>query len=209
MKKLILILVMCLTLTMAVFAENTITIDVETNDFATYTDTTELYLEAELNEDTIASITVTATDLMFENPVVVTIDGALDFTLEEGTAQLGAGIDLSTNDIYVKGKILNYSLTDDMDFNAKAKYNIGADYWAVANVVYTGEETEFIVEGRYDSDGYVLYSAEAQLTFALADDIDLTFGYEMNGWDDDINDWDAMSISDDLNTAYGKLVIRF
>ena len=210
MKRLIIALVIFFVLASVGFTENTITVEVETNDFSAYTDTTELYLEYEVSEDTIAGFIVTVDDLIFDDPVVLTIEGVLDFTLEEeSTAQLGAGIEVFTNEIYVKGNVLNYKISDDVDFNAKAKYNIGTDYYAVANLVYTGDETEFIIEGRTDNDGGELYSAEAQLTFALSDDVDLTLGYEMNDWDDDINDWDEMAIIDGTDTAYGKIVIKF
>jgi len=210
MKRLIIALVIFFVLASVGFTENTITVEVETNDFSAYTDTTELYLEYEVSEDTIAGFIVTVDDLIFDDPVVLTIEGVLDFTLEEeSTAQLGAGIEVFTNEIYVKGNVLNYKISDDVDFNAKAKYNIGTDYYAVANLVYTGDETEFIIEGRTDSDGGEFYSAEAQLTFALSDDVDFTLGYEMNDWDDDINDWDEMAIIDGTDTAYGKIVIKF
>jgi len=208
MKKLILILIMILAFALPVLA-NTITFSAKTNDFVTYTDTTELYLEYKLNEKTTAGFTFTVNDLVFGTPTE-SIDATLDFILGNGTAQLGAGYDISGGTSYVKGKILNYGLGDDLKFNAKVKYNFPADtYWAVANVVLDLGKVDLIVETRTDSDGAELYSAEAKLTFNLTENMDLTVGYEINGWDDSINDWDAMTISDDLNTASAKLVIRF
>jgi hypothetical protein len=209
MKKLILILIMILAFALPALA-NTITFSAKTNDFVTYTDTTELYLEYKLSEKTTAGFTLTVNDLVFGTPTE-SIDATLDFIFGNGTAQLGAGYDISGGTSYVKGKILNFSLGDDLKFNTKVKYNFPADtYWAVANVIFNvGEKVDLIVEGRTDSDGAELYSAEAQLTFGLTENMDLTVGYEINGWDDSINDWDAMTISSDAETAYGKIVIRF
>ena len=209
MKKLILILIMILAFALPAFATNTITFSVETNDFATYTDTTELYLEYKLGEKTTAGFTFTVNDLVFGTPTE-SIDATLDFIFGNGTAQLGAGYYISGGTSYVKGKILDFSLGDDLKFNTKVKYNFPADtYWAVANVIYTKDKVKLILETRTDSDGFVPYSAEAQLTFGLTENMDLTVGYEINGWDDSINDWDAMTISSNAETAYGKVVIRF
>jgi len=208
MKKLILILIMILAFALPALA-NSITFSAKTNDFVTYTDTTELYLEYKLSEKTTAGFTLTVNDLVFGTPTE-SIDATLDFILGNGTAQLGAGYDISGGTSYVKGKILNYGLGDDLKFNAKVKYNFPADtYWAVANVVLDLGKVDLIVETRTDSDGIVPYSAEAQLTFGLTENMDLIVGYEINGWDDSINDWDAMTISSDAETAYGKIVIRF
>jgi len=211
MKKLILVLVMLLAFAIPVLATGTITTSVETHDFAIYTDTTEIYFESKLSEDMTAGITLTVNDLIFDAPITSSVDVTLDFLLEEAAAQLGAGIDISSGDYYIKAKLLGFSIADGINLNAKAKYNMPAgDYWAVANLVCdVGDSMDLILEARTDSDGFVPYSFEAQLTYAVTEDIDVVVGYEVNGWDDGINDWDSMSISDDSETAYGKVVFRF
>lgn len=202
-------MILILAFTLPVFATGTVTIGAVTNDFVTYTDTTEFYIESQISDDVLAGITLTVNDLVFGDPTA-TVDATLDFTLREGeTAQLGAGVDITAGTYYVKGKILNYSLSDNMHFNAKAKYNFGGTYWAVANVVMNGERVDLIVEARVDSDGTVPYSAEAQLTFGLSKNVDVIVGYEWNNWSDSINSWDAMSIVGSENTFYGKVIIRF
>jgi len=68
---------------------------------------------------------------------------------------------------------------------------------------------DLTVEGRVDSDGAAFWSAEVQLVYALAESTDLTVGFEMNDWDDDINDYGDMVISGTAGTLTAELAVSF
>lgn len=126
------------------------------------------------------------------------------------TIGIATEFDIATSSFnYIQGSILKYSIGDDITFNAKARYNFAGNYYAVANVAMNLGKLNILVEGRTDSDGAVPYSVEAQLKYAVTEDLDVIVGYEINKWDDAINAWDTMKISNDSNTMYAKVVFRF
>jgi len=129
---------------------------------------------------------------------------------------------LLTGEISLEAEILNLVLGDDEDdelsdfvFNIYGEYTMSApaDYDAVANFIYSGlgdeDDMKLIVEGRLDSDGAALYSAEAQIVYAVAENTELKFGVEMNDWEDDINDWDEMNILDTTTKIYAGVEVTF
>jgi hypothetical protein len=144
----------------------------------------------------------------------------LDFTdfdedHPDTSGMASAEYSLLNGDITLEANILNLYLSDDEDLvlNVKGDYVIGAasNYDAVANIIYGFEDDmELIVEGRLDSDSTAaFYSAEAQLVFDMAENTDLKLGVEMNDWEDDINDWDAMNILDTTTKVYAGVEVSF
>jgi len=120
--------------------------------------------------------------------------------------------------ISLEAELLNIYLSDEEDlvFNVYGEYttSVPADYDAVANFIYSGlgdnDDMKLIVEGRLDSDGIgAMYSAEAQLVYAVAENTELKFGVEMNDWEDDINDWDEMNILDTTTKIYAGVEVSF
>lgn len=212
MKKIFLVLILILVFTIPVFAGNYITGYVEFNDSETgiYTDYLELYLEHKASDNLTYGLTLDLNEINTIN--ATSVDAALDLVFAKGqTLGIAAGMDVPTSSFtYIKGKILNYSLGDDITFNAKARYAFGDEtYWAVANLIFNpSEKVNIIVEARTDSNGYVPYSFGAQLIYAITEDFDLTVGYEINGFDAGINEWGAV-IEDDSNTTYIKATYRF
>jgi hypothetical protein len=73
-------------------------------------------------------------------------------------------------------------------------------YVGAATLEYAlAEDMDLAVEGRVDSAGVgAIWSAEAQVTYALATNTKLTFGFEMNNWSDDIKDYDVIDTCEDL-----------
>jgi len=65
------------------------------------------------------------------------------------------------------------------------------------------------VEGRVDSDGAAIWSAEVQLAYTLDTNTALTVGYEQNTWSDDLKDYDALTINDTLGTVSAGLEVTF
>jgi hypothetical protein len=150
----------------------------------------------------------------------------LDFTNidedhPEEEAYILAEYSLLSGEIYLEGQYLNLVLGDDEDelsefvFNAYGEYNITTtDYTAMANFIYSFEDEpmDLIVEGRLDADGAALYSAEAQLEYAVAENTDIEIGVEMNDWDAGINDWDESTeyvINDTVTTIYAGVDVSF
>jgi len=140
----------------------------------------------------------------------------------EGT--LNAEYSILTGDISLEAEILNLVIGGDDEeddeglselvFNIYGAYNmdVAPDYTAVANVIYSFEDEpmDLIVEGRLDSDSAAaLYSAEAQLVYAVAENTELKVGIEMNDWEDDINDWDEMNILDTTTKIYSGVEVSF
>ena len=214
MKRMILVLAFVLAFALPVMASNfagTVTVGVDYLSTGELVDSTEISLDTVINDTTTANITLTVNELLF-GTLATSIDGTLNFDLGEGeTAEVGASFDLITNDIGVYGQYLGLPIGDDMLVNGKVKVSLPANtYYAVANLVYdVDEDIGLIVEVRLDSDGAEAFSAEAKLSYAVAEDIDITIGYELNDWSDGINDWDAMEIVSDVDLAYVEVVFRF
>ena len=218
MKKLILVMVLIFAFAIPVMASpieisGTFTTEAEYDLLGTYdlTDTTVFTAKTEFSETTSAEATLTVDELIF-GTVGLDVSGKLCFDLGDGeTVELGIDADLLTYDLAFGGKYLGLAISDDILANAKVKYQYPAGtYYGVANLIYDfGENMDLVLEARYDSDGAELYSAEAQINFAVSSNIDLKVGYEYNDWSDGINDWDACEITSDADRVYGKIVISF
>ena len=132
----------------------------------------------------------------------------------EEAAELGVTYDvLGVNGADITAEYMNYPVDDEGEFvlSGAGEYNYPTGvYAAVATVEYDmAEDMDLIVEGRVDSDGAAFWSAEVQLVYALAESTDLTVGFEMNDWDDDINDYDDMVISGTAGTLTAELAVEF
>lgn len=131
----------------------------------------------------------------------------------EEAAELDVTYDVLTAGVNVYAEYMNYPVDDEGEFvlSAAGEYDYPAGvYVAVATLEYDlAEDMDLIVEGRVDSDGAALWSAEIQLVYALAENTDLTVGFEMNDWDDDINDYDDMVISGTAGTLTAELAVTF
>jgi len=68
---------------------------------------------------------------------------------------------------------------------------------------------DLTIEGRVDSDGVAPYSAEIELAYDLAEKTTLSVGFEMNDWEDDINDYDELNILDAVSTLKAELKVKF
>lgn len=133
----------------------------------------------------------------------------------EEAAALGVTYDvLGVNGADISAEYMNYPVDDEGEFvlSAAGEYNYPTGtYVAVATLEYDlAEDMDLIVEGRVDSDSTAAtWSAEIQLVYALAENTDLIVGFEMNEWDDDINDYDAMEIVGDVGTLTAELAVTF
>ena len=130
---------------------------------------------------------------------------------EDEEAELYAEYNLLTAAVTGYLEYLNYPLADDFVLSGLAKYTYPtADYVGVATLVYTvADDLDLTVEGRVDSNGAEFWSAEAQLAYALAENTSLSVGFEMNDWEDDINDYDELNILDNLGTLKAELKVSF
>lgn len=147
----------------------------------------------------------------------------LDFTNidedhPEEEAYISAEYGILSGEISVEGQYLNLIVgdTDEFVFNAYGDYTFAAtpDYTAMINMIYSFEDDpiDLVLEGRLDADGAALYSAEAQLQYAIAEDTDINVGVEMNDWDADINDWsddDEWMILDTNTHVYAGIEVSF
>lgn len=140
----------------------------------------------------------------------------LAYTIDADTgeaAALGLTYDVLTAGADITAEYMNYPVDDEGDYvlSGAGEYNLPAGtYVAVATVEYDmAEDMDLIVEGRVDSDGAAFWSAEVQLIYSLAENTDLTVGFEMNDWDDDINDYDDMVISGTAGTLTAELAVTF
>ncbi len=154
------------------------------------------------------------------------VGAQLDFTNidvdhPEEVAYISAEFSIFDGSLDLEGEYLNLVLgdTDEFVFNAHAEYTLLTavpDYTAMLNAIYSFENDpiDVVVEGRLIADalGLPLFSAEAQLQYALADHTDLYVGVEMNDWDADINDWsdsDEWIINDNNTSVYAGIDIEF
>jgi len=221
MRKLILVLVLVLAFALSVMASGEVeegdnfsgkvTIGVDYLSTGELIDSTEVSIETDISDDAIIEVTLTMEELIFGTPAV-SVDGVLKYTIDEGeTAKVGANFDVITSDIEVYGQYKGLPVTDGMLLSGKV---LGAfpvnTYYAVATLVYDiNEDTELLVEARFDSDGTEVFSAEVQLKYAITEDIDVKVGYELNDWSDAINDWDGFEITDGVDTAYAEVTFKF
>ena len=219
MKKLALVLVLILALAIPVLAGE-LTGQVETGfEYAMpgeLVDITEVSVETAVNDTTTAKVILTVEELLFGSGLVVDAEGKLQFAIDEGeTAEVGAKVDVLTGDVRLRGKYLGLTFADDFALNSYAEYKYDVDdvnsYHIVSTLIYDyDEDLDVLVEGRVDSDGMdATLSAEIQATYAVNEDTDVTVGYEINDWSDNINDWGDYDIVSDTDTVYAKVVVRF
>jgi hypothetical protein len=144
----------------------------------------------------------------------------IDVDYPDEVAYISAEYNLISAAIDLEAEYLNLVLgdTDEIVFNAHGEYTFAVipDYTALLNAIYSFEDDpiDVVVEGRMIADalGAPLFSAEAQLQYALADKTDLYVGVEMNDWEADINDWgdsDDWIINDNNTSVYAGIDIEF
>lgn len=131
----------------------------------------------------------------------------------EEAAALGVTYDVLTAGADISAEYMNYPVDDEGEFvlSAAGEYNypVGT-YVAVATLEYAmATDMALTVEGRVDSDGAAFWSAEVQLVYTLDTNTALTVGFEMNDWDDDIDDYDAMEIVGTVGTLTAGLEVTF
>ena len=161
---------------------------------------------------------------VMDSAMVAPVDHFVELKLEftnidsdhaDSKAYVSGKYNLLTTDITLKGQYLNLYLgdADEFTFNVYGEYVVAAvpRYKAIANMVYEFENDPMvlIVEGRVDSGHAALFSAEAQLQYAMAENTDLKVGIEYNDWSDDINDWDDKFIVDDTTKVYAGIEVSF
>lgn len=127
------------------------------------------------------------------------------------TTGLGVSYDILTAAANIDANYMNYPLADDYVLSGAGEYDYPAGtYVAVATLEYDlAEDMDLTVEARVDSDGAAIWSAEIQFAYALTTNTDLTVGFEMNDWDDDIDDYDDMTISGTAGTLTAGLEVSF
>jgi hypothetical protein len=144
----------------------------------------------------------------------------IDVDYPDQVAYVSAEYNLISGNIDLEAEYLNLVLgdTEEIVFNAHGEYTFAVipDYVALLNAIYSFEDDpiDVVVEGRMIADalGAPLFSAEAQLQYALADNTDLYVGVEMNDWEADINDWgddDDWIINDNNTSVYAGIDIEF
>ena len=144
------------------------------------------------------------------------ISAELDFTIDADAgeeAYVSATYDVLTGGVDLEGEYVNLPLGDDTEFvlSAHAEYAmLTGDYLGVATLVYDFEEDMTLtIEGRVDSDGAAMYSAEAKLDYAVAENTDIYVGLQYNDWSDDINDWDDLEITGTNTTVLAGVDVTF
>lgn len=127
------------------------------------------------------------------------------------TAGLGVAYSILTAIATIDANYMNYPLADDYVLSGAVQYDYpAATYAGVATLEYDlAEDMDLTVEARVDSDGAAIWSAEVQLAYALAENTELIVGFEMNDWDEDIDDYDAMDIIGTSGTLTAGLEVTF
>ena len=186
--------------TMSAFTADTFGVGVE----ATYPLTDELGVTLSWDYDMDTAMVVTGHDVGVD--LLYTVDAD---TSE--TAELNVDYSLFTGIASAQGTYMNYPLADDYLLSGTAKYDYPAGTYAgAATLEYAmAEDMALTVEGRVDSDGAAFWSAEAQLAYTLETNTTLTVGFEMNDWDDDIDDYDTLVISGTSGTLTAELAVTF
>jgi hypothetical protein len=155
--------------------------------------------------------------------VTTKVRGTLLYVPEDAAtgenADVYAEYDLLTAGLTGFARYMNYPLSDDFVLSGFAKYTYPSGvYVGAATLEYAlAEDMDLMVEARADSAGVgALWSAEAQVTYALATNTKLTFGFEMNDWSDDLKDYDVISSCEDLthildatSTLKAQLTVSF
>jgi len=116
------------------------------------------------------------------------------------------------------GRYMNYPLADDFTLSGFAQYTYPTGvYLGAATLEYAiADDMTLTAEGRVDSAGAAIWSAEVQLAYALAENTALTFGFEMNDWAGDLKDYDDIAsceadtgILDTNGTLKAQLTVSF
>ncbi|GAB4117643.1 MAG: hypothetical protein Kow00103_14520 [Candidatus Caldatribacteriota bacterium] len=155
-------------------------------------------------------------------PVTQKVRGTLNYVPEDAAAGEKAEVYLEYNFLTAAvtafGKYMNYPLADDFVLSGFVKYVYPTNkYVGAATLEYDlADDMDLMVEGRVDSAGAALWSAEAQVTYAIATNTKLTFGFEMNDWSDDLKDYDPIdtcedqtTILDNVGTLKAQLTVSF
>ena len=184
------------------FTDNTFGVGVE----ATYPLTDELGVTLNWNYDMDTAMTAIGHDV--ELDLLYTVDADT-----EETAELDVSYSLFTGVASAQATYMNYPVDEDGEYvlsgTAVYDYPVGTYVGAVTLEYDLAEDMDLIVEGRVDSDGAAIWSAEAQLVYTLATDTALTLDFEMNDWDDDINDYDDLVISGTAGIVTAELTVEF
>ena len=150
-------------------------------------------------------------------PVASVGDAGLVYTFDADTgeaADVSFGYDLLTNGYVAYAGYNDYPLTDDLKASASYQYtSLIAEHTGVLTLNYTYSEVLSVqLDGRYDSvpaAGAPVYSAEIALTHALAENTELTVGYELNAWDGDDKLVNSRDILDNVGTLSAELSVTF
>lgn len=143
------------------------------------------------------------------------VRGTLNYVPEDAAVDEAGEVYVEYDVIAVttKGRVkyMNYPLSDDFVLSGLGQYTLPtADYAGVATLGYAlAEDMALTVEGRVDSDGAALWSAEVELAYALATNTKISVGFEMNTWSDDLKDYDDLTIKDTLGTVKAELEVTF
>ncbi|GAI91515.1 unnamed protein product, partial [marine sediment metagenome] len=170
-------------------------------------DDTQIDLEANWNYEMDATT--------FAIPVTHEIGAELAFTVDADTGEegyLSATYIVASGDVELEAEYVNLPLGDDTDFmlNAHAEYALSGVYMGVATLIYDFEEDmTLLLEARVDSDGVAMYSAEARLEYAVAENAGIYVSFEYNDWEDDINDWDDFEITGTDSTLLAGVDVTF
>ena len=155
--------------------------------------------------------------------VTTKVKGTLLYVPEDAAAgenaEVYAEYNLLTSNIKGFARYMNYPLADDFVLSGFAQVTYPTvTYLGAATLEYDlAEDMVLSVEGRVDSASvFSLWSAEAQIAYALATNTKLTFGFEMNDWSDDIKDYDDIDTCEDLthikdatSTLKAQLTVSF
>jgi len=185
---------------------------IEYNSEGKLTDKTKLTINLDLSEKTTTEIALTLKNVLSNEPFATNIEGTMSFTDNNGgVITLGGDLDLLTYDSGLMAKYIGLKLGDNGNLDSKVKIVFPAETWYfVSTLTYNlNEDLSFISELRLDSDGAELYSAEAQLKYAVNDNIDIMVGAELNDWVDGINDWGACKIDSNISRVYTEIVVKF
>ena len=210
------ILVLIFLYSINVMASNTISETVketiEYNSEGELTDKTKISVDIDVSKDIDANIAFTVKNLISAEPIGLNLEGELIYLTDDGgKISIGGDIDLITDDSGLFVKYMGLKLGDKGNLDSKAKIEFPAQTWyAISTLAYNlSEDILLLGELRYDSDGVEIFSAEAQLKYAISKNVDITFGAELNDWEDDINDWDSYTIKSGIDKVYTEIVIKF
>ena len=155
-------------------------------------------------------------------PVTNKVRGTLNYVPEDAVegekGEFYVEYNMVTANATGRATYLNYQLDDDFVLSGLGQITYPTtNYVAIATLEYDlNEDMDLSVEGRIDSDGAALWSAEVEIAYALATNTALTFGFEMNDWSDDIKDYDCidscedvLTINDTVGTLKAQLTVSF